>query len=111
MALYIECDLEDVQRVFANCGRLRSFSAAALGAMLDWYDENDVKQELDVAELCGEWDEYDDAGAMWAEYSHLDSCLTEAYEPDMLDDLVDAIEARMGDVIRTESGSWLVHHP
>lgn len=58
MALYIECTLEDMQREFANRNHLNTFSAAGLAAILEWYDENGINQELDVIEICNEWEEY-----------------------------------------------------
>lgn len=102
--LYITATVEDL----AAYEGLKCFSRAALAAMVDWYDENGIDQEADAAELRGDWMEYEDAGAMWRVH-HRYAGLPAIYEPDQLEDLVDAIEAETGDVIQTEAGTWLVH--
>lgn len=88
---------------------LRCFSKSALAAMIDWYDEQDVHQEVDAAELRGEWTEYAGAAEMWQVNHEVDEALPTIYDPDQLESLTDAMEARGFNIVRTESGSWLVH--
>lgn len=103
--LYIAATVEDL----STYEGLKCFSKAALAAMIDWYDEQEIDQEVDTAELRGEWNEYDDAGAMWHGFRELDEALPIIYDPDQLESLTDAMEARGFNIVRTESGSWLVH--
>lgn len=103
--LYIAATVEDL----STYEDLKHFSKPALAAIIDWYDEQEIDQEADAAELRGEWTEYDDAGAMWYDCHDLDARLPIIYEPDQLESLTDAMEARGMNVTRTETGSWLVH--
>lgn len=56
--LYIAATVEDL----SSYEGLKCFTKPALAAMIDWYDEQEIDQEVDAAELRGDWDEYDDAG-------------------------------------------------
>ena len=103
--LYIAATVEDL----STYEGLKHFSKPALAAIIDWYDEQEIDQEADAAELRGEWTEYEDAGAMWHENREVDEGLPYVYDPDQLESLTDAMEARGIAAIRTESGSWLVH--
>lgn len=102
--LYIAATVEDLSAYEG----LKCFSKSALAAMIDWYDERKIDQEADAAELRGEWTEYEDAGAMWDENREVDDTLPHIYDPDQLESLTDAMEARGFNILRTESGSWLV---
>lgn len=103
--LYITATVEDL----STYEGLKCFSKAALAAIIDWYDADGTDLEVDAAELRGEWTEYDDAGEMWHENREVDEGLPYVYDPDQLESLTDAMEARGIAAIRTESGSWLVH--
>lgn len=102
--LYIAATVEDL----SSWEGLKCFSKPALAAIIDWYDEQEIDQEADAAELRGEWAEYDDAGAMWHDFSEVDEGLPIIYDPDQLESLTDAMEARGFNIIRTETGGWLV---
>lgn len=102
--LYIAATVEDL----SSWESLKCFSKPALIAIIDWYDEQEIDQEADAAELRGEWAEYDDAGAMWHDFSEVDEALPIIYDPDQLESLTDAMEARGFNIIRTETGGWLV---
>lgn len=103
--LYIAATVEDL----SSYEGLKCFTKPALAAMIDWYDEQEIDQEVDAAELRGDWDEYDDAGAMWHFCREVDETLPIIYDPDQLESLTNALEARGMTVLRTESGSWLVY--
>ena len=103
--LYIAATVEDL----STWEGLKCFSKSALAAIIDWYDEQEIDQEADAAELRGEWTEYDDAGAMWYALHDVDEGLPIIYDPDQLESLTDAMEARGFNIIRTETGGWLVH--
>lgn len=103
--LYIAATVEDLSAYEG----LKCFSKAALAAIIDWYDEQEIDQEADAAELRGEWTEYIDAREMWHENREVDAALPIIYDPDQLESLTDAMEAVGCNIIRTESGSWLVH--
>lgn len=102
--LYIAATVEDL----SSWEGLKCFSKPALAAIIDWYDEQEIDQEADAAELRGEWAEYDDAGAMWHDFREVDEALPSIYDPDQLESLTDAMEARGFNIIRTETGGWLV---
>lgn len=102
--LYITATVEDL----STWEGLKCFSKSALAAIIDWYDEQDIDQEVDAAELRAEWDEYDDAGTMWNFCREVDKALPIIYDPDQPESLTDAIEARGMTVLRTETGGWLV---
>lgn len=103
--LYIAATVEDLSTWWG----LKHFSKAALAAMIDWYDEQEIDQEADAAELRGEWTEYEDAGEMWHDFRELDDALPIIYDPDQLESLTDAMEARGFNIVRTETGGWLTH--
>lgn len=103
--LYIAATVEDL----STWEGLKCFSKSALAAIIDWYDEQEIDQEADAAELRGEWAEYDDAGAMWHDFREVDEALPIIYDPDQLESLTDALEAVGYNIIRTETGGWLVH--
>lgn len=103
--LYIAATVEDL----SSWEGLKCFSKPALAAIIDWYDANGTDLEVDAAELRGEWDEYDTAAEMWYDFREVDEALPIIYDPDQLESLTDAMEARGFTAIRTESGSWLVH--
>lgn len=103
--LYIAATVEDLSAYEG----LKCFSKSALAAMIDWYDEQEIDQEADAAELRGEWTEYESAGEMWQDFRELDDALPIIYDPDQLESLTDAMEAQGFNIVRTESGSWLVH--
>ena len=103
--LYIATTVEDL----STYEDLKCFTKPALAAMIDWYDEQEIDQEADAAELWGEWTEYEDAGEMWHDFRELDEALPIIYDPDQLESLTDAMEASGFNIVRTESGSWLVH--
>lgn len=103
--LYIAATVEDL----SSWEGLKCFSKPALAAIIDWYDEQEIDQEADAAELRCEWDEYDDAGAMWHFCREVDEALPIIYEPDQLESLTDAMEAKGMTILRTETGGWLVH--
>ncbi|MCR2035893.1 hypothetical protein [Adlercreutzia mucosicola] len=104
MALYITATVEDLTAYEGlNC-----FSKAALAAIIDWYDADGTDEEVDPGKLRGEWTEYRSAADMWNDYHYFDKGLPTVYEPDQLEDLVTAIEDVKGNVIQTESGTWLV---
>lgn len=103
--LYIAATVEDLSAYEG----LKCFSKSALAAMIDWYDEQEIDQEADAAELRGEWTEYESAGEMWHDFRELDDALPIIYDPDQLESLTDAMEAQGFNIVRTESGSWLVH--
>lgn len=105
--LYIDATVEDFEHICNRCN-IECFSRPAMAAIIDWYDTNDVDQELDCSDLGGQWYEYTSAAEMWYDYAHLDKGLPHLYDPEQTDDLVAAIEAKIGDVIQTEAG-WLVH--
>lgn len=102
--LYIDATVEDL----STYEGLKCFSKPALAAIIDWYDEQEIDQEADAAELRGEWTEYEDAGEMWRDFREVDEALPIIYDPDQLESLTDAMEARGFNIVRTESGSWLV---
>lgn len=102
--LYIAATVEDL----SSWEGLKCFSKSALAAIIDWYDEREIDQEADAAELRGEWTEYDDAGAMWHDFHEMDEALPIIYDPDQLESLTDAMEARGFNILRTETGGWLV---
>lgn len=109
MGLYIECTVEDMIETFERCGRGKDFSRSALEAILEWHDENGVDAELDVAEIAGEFDEYESPEELWAAHHDLDPDLPEEYDPEQFEDLIIAIESQWGDATSLGEGSWLVH--
>lgn len=46
---------------------------------------------------------------MWHENREVDEALPIIYEPDQLESLTDAMEAKGMTILRTETGGWLVH--
>lgn len=102
--LYIAATVEDL----STWEGLKHFSKSALAAIIDWYDEQEIDQEADAAELRCEWAEYDDAGAMWHDFREVDEALPIIYDPDQLESLTDAMEAWGFNILRTETGGWLV---
>ena len=86
---------------------LKCFSKSALAAIIDWYDEQEIDQEADAAELRGEWTEYESASELWRCNRQVDFNLPHLYDPDQLEDLVTAMESRGYNIIETEAG-WLV---
>lgn len=102
--LYIAATVEDL----STWKGLKHFSKPALAAIIDWYDEQEIDQEADTAELRGEWTEYEDASELWLCNRQVDHNLPLLYDPDQLEDLVTAMESRGLSVIETESG-YLVH--
>lgn len=103
--LYIAATVEDL----SAWEGLKHFSKSALAAIIDWHDEQEIDQEADATELRGEWTEYEDAGEMWHENREVDEALPIIYEPDQLESLTDAMEAKGMTILRTETGGWLVH--
>lgn len=102
--LYIAATVEDL----STWEGLKHFSKPALAAIIDWYDEQEIDQEADAAELRGEWTEYESASELWRCNRQVDFNLPHLYDPDQLEDLVTAMESRGFNVIETESG-YLVH--
>lgn len=102
--LYIAATIEDLKETAGlNC-----FSIPALEAILDYYDEAGYDQELDAAELRGEWEEHEDANSVWWAYRRHDPRLPEFYDPDQMEALTDAIESAGHMVMQLENGGWLV---
>lgn len=102
--LYIAATVEDLSTWWG----LKHFTKPALAAIIDWYDEQEIDQEADAAELRGEWTEYESASEMWLCNRKVDHNLPLLYDPDQLENLVTAMESRGFNVIETESG-YLVH--
>ena len=66
--LYIDATVEDFERICNRCS-IECFSRPAMAAIVDWYDTNNVDQELDCSDLRGQWDEYTSAAEMWYDYA------------------------------------------
>lgn len=98
--LYIAATVEDL----SSWEGLKHFSKPALAAIIDWYDEQEIDQEADAAELRGEWTEYENASELWRCNRQVDYNLPHLYDPDQLEDLVTAMESRGFNVIETEGG-------
>ena len=88
--LYIAATVEDL----STWEGLKCFSKSALAAIIDWYDEQEIDQEADAAELRGEWTEYESASELWRCNRQVDFNLPHLYDPDQLEDLVTAMESR-----------------
>lgn len=107
--IYIEQNLESFEHYILNSCRPKDFSLEALPHLFEWYSNMEQDWEIDLDEMAGEWSEYDDAGAMWRDFHEVDEALPIIYDPDQLESLTDAMEARGFNIIRTESGGWLIH--
>lgn len=107
--IYIEQNLESFEHYILNSCRPKDFSLEALPHLFEWYSNMEQDWEIDLDEMAGEWSEYDDAGAMWRDFHEVDEALPIIYDPDQLESLNDAMEARGFNIIRTESGGWLIH--
>ena len=107
--IYIEQNLESFEHYILNSCRPKDFSLEALPHLFEWYSNMEQDWEIDLDEMAGEWSEYDAAGAMWRDFNEVDEALPIIYDPDQLESLTDAMEARGFNIIRTESGGWLIH--
>lgn len=102
--LYIAATAEDLK---ATPG-LESYSLTALQAIVDAYEQAEINQEVDAAELRGEWWEYEDAGKMWRDWRQTDYKLPHFYDPEQLEALTDAIAAAGHLATQLKNGNWLV---
>ena len=83
------------------------YSGYALDFLYEWYDGLDKDWDFDACEVHVEWDEYEDAGDVWQEYSWMIPGAG-VYDPDRYDELLEAMADRMT-CCRLGNGHTLVH--